>query len=103
MEELLSTLERVSLTFGLKIKRSNIKIMIVDRINDNSLEVTQIENCEVLQAYVYLGAFVSNNSVLKQDSRNIMDGVPHLRIHTPGTRQYPVFTGRSTVAHTAVF
>lgn len=61
MKELLLKMERVSLTFGLKINRTKTKIMIVDRVNDNSPEVTQIANCDVVQTYVYLGALISNN------------------------------------------
>lgn len=61
MEELLLKMEHVSLTFGLKINRSKTKMMIVDRVNNNSPEVTQIANCDVVQSYVYLGALISNN------------------------------------------
>ncbi|CAH2226459.1 jg4165 [Pararge aegeria aegeria] len=36
-------------------------MMVVDRANNNSPEVTQIANCEVVQSYIYLGALISNN------------------------------------------
>jgi len=61
MEELLQKMERVSLDFGLRINRSKTKIMIVDRANNNSPEVTRIAGCDVVQSYVYLGALISNS------------------------------------------
>ncbi|PZC84789.1 hypothetical protein B5X24_HaOG203779 [Helicoverpa armigera] len=61
MQALLHKMEQVSLMFGLKINRSKTKIMIVDRMNDNSPEVTRIANCDVVQTYIYLGALISNN------------------------------------------
>ncbi|CAH2237332.1 jg3829 [Pararge aegeria aegeria] len=54
-------MERVSIEFGLKINHNKTKMMIVDRANNNSPEVTQIANCEVVQSYIYLGALISNN------------------------------------------
>ncbi|CAH2263600.1 jg10912 [Pararge aegeria aegeria] len=61
MDELLLKMERVSLEFGLKINHNKTKMMIADRANNNSPEVTQIANCEVVQSYIYLGALISNN------------------------------------------
>lgn len=61
MEELLLKMEQVSLEFGLKINRNKTKVMIVDRANNNSPEVTKIANCEVVHSYVYLGTLISNN------------------------------------------
>ncbi|XP_012553302.2 LINE-1 reverse transcriptase homolog [Bombyx mori] len=60
MEELLGRVERVSLDFGLKINRNKTSVMIVDRANNNSPEVTKIANCDVVQSYIYLGALISN-------------------------------------------
>jgi len=51
----------VSLDFGLRINRNKTKVMIVDRANNNSPEVTRIAGCEIVQSYVYLGALISNN------------------------------------------
>ncbi|KAM3956770.1 alpha-tubulin [Aphomia sociella] len=61
MEELLLKMERVSLQFGLKINRTKTKIMVVDRANNNSPEVTQIARCKVIQTFTYLGALISND------------------------------------------
>ncbi|CAH2235051.1 jg5028 [Pararge aegeria aegeria] len=54
-------MECISLEFGLKINRAKTKMMILDRINNNTPEVTQIANCDVVQSYIYLGAQISNN------------------------------------------
>lgn len=35
--------------------------MIVDGAENNSSEVTQIANCNVIQSYIYLGDLISNN------------------------------------------
>ncbi|KAI8433243.1 hypothetical protein MSG28_015319 [Choristoneura fumiferana] len=61
MEELLRKMERVSLDFGLKINRCKTKMMIVDRMNNNSPEIVQIANCDVVQSYIYLGALITNS------------------------------------------
>ncbi|PZC85948.1 hypothetical protein B5X24_HaOG214313 [Helicoverpa armigera] len=36
-------------------------MMIVDRMNNNSPEITKIANCDVVQSYIYLGALITNN------------------------------------------
>lgn len=54
-------MEQVSLGFGLKINRNKTKIMIVNRANNNSPDLTKVANCDVVQSYVYLGALVTNN------------------------------------------
>ncbi|KAL0812036.1 hypothetical protein ABMA28_009430 [Loxostege sticticalis] len=56
LEQLLYRMERVSNEFGLKINRNKTKVMIIDRVNSNSPETTQIAGCDVVQSYVYLGA-----------------------------------------------
>ena len=61
LEELLLKVERVSLEFGLKINRIKTKIMIIDRANNNSPEVTQIASCNVVQSYIYLGTLITNS------------------------------------------
>lgn len=40
MEELLLKIERVSLAFALKINKLKIKTMIVDRVNNNSRDIS---------------------------------------------------------------
>ncbi|CAH2232295.1 jg21677 [Pararge aegeria aegeria] len=55
-EDFLQKMEYVSLKFSLKINRSKTKVTIVDRMNSNLREVSKLENCEVVQSYVYLGA-----------------------------------------------
>lgn len=62
-EELIILLQRVeqaSLEAGLRINKSKTKIMIVDRPNNNRIEVKQINNIEVVQKYVYVGALITN-------------------------------------------
>ncbi|CAH2237423.1 jg11278 [Pararge aegeria aegeria] len=54
-------MECVSQDFGLMINRSKTKMMVIDRAKNNSPEIIQIANCEVVQSYVYLGALITNN------------------------------------------
>ncbi|CAH2233881.1 jg18186 [Pararge aegeria aegeria] len=61
MEQLLRKMECVSQDFGLMINRSKTKMMVIDRAKNNSPEIIQIANCEVVQSYVYLGALITNN------------------------------------------
>lgn len=72
MEELLSKMESVSLGFGLRINRSKTKVMIVDRINNNSPEVTTIANCDVVQSYIYLGALITNEGGCAEEIKRRM-------------------------------
>ncbi|KAJ0178601.1 hypothetical protein K1T71_005376 [Dendrolimus kikuchii] len=72
MQSLLTKMEQVSLDFGLKINRSKTKIMIVDRLNNNSPEVTKIANCDVIQSYIYLGALISNNGGCAEEIKRRM-------------------------------
>ncbi|KAJ0176148.1 hypothetical protein K1T71_008322 [Dendrolimus kikuchii] len=65
-------MEQVSLDFGLKINRSKTKIMIVDRLKNNSPEVTKIANCDVIQSYIYLGALISNNGGCTEEIKRRM-------------------------------
>ncbi|CAH2208498.1 jg1438 [Pararge aegeria aegeria] len=60
IEILLARLEVTSAEFGLTINRDKTKMMIVDRANQNRLEIESIANCEVVQTYIYLGSTVSN-------------------------------------------
>lgn len=53
MGELLISLERGSLEFGLMINRTKSKILIVDGLNHSSLELDlsyQVANCEVVKS-----------------------------------------------------
>ncbi|CAH2265010.1 jg25137 [Pararge aegeria aegeria] len=36
-------------------------MMVIDRAKNNSPEIFQIANCEVVQSFVYLGALITNN------------------------------------------
>lgn len=72
MESLLNKMERVSLDFGLKINRSKTKVMIVDRANNNSPEVTEIANCNVVQSYIYLGTLITNTGGCADEIKQCM-------------------------------
>lgn len=60
MEELITGMEQVTVEFDLKINRGKTRMMIVDRTHNNSPEVTEIVNCEVVPSNNYLGALISN-------------------------------------------
>lgn len=72
MEELLQKMEYVSRQFGLKVNRSKTKMMIVDRVNNNSPEVTDIANCEVVQSYIYLGTLITNKGGCMEEIKRRM-------------------------------
>ena len=70
----------MTLEFGLKINRIKAKMLIVDRTNNNSPEVTHIANCEVVQSYIYLGTLITSNGGCTEEikrrmaiTRNAMD------------------------------
>lgn len=67
MEELLQRIEKVSLEFGLKINRIKTKVMIVDRTNNDSPEINQFSNCEVIQAYISLRSLITINGGCAND------------------------------------
>ncbi|KAJ0175277.1 hypothetical protein K1T71_009418 [Dendrolimus kikuchii] len=90
-------MEQVSFDFGLKINRSKTKIMIVDRLNNNSPEVTKIANCDVIQSYIYLGALISNNGGCTEEIKRRMSAsvtpqiLPSARISTAFNERMDIY------------
>ncbi|CAH2101992.1 unnamed protein product [Euphydryas editha] len=66
---LLQLLESTALDFGLTINRDKTKMMIVDRADNNQLDVQTIGGCEVVESYVYLGSTISNTGGCEDEIR----------------------------------
>jgi len=52
--------EEISNKVGLQINKNKTKIMIIDRLNNNQKEVTQISNIQVVERFIYLETLLTN-------------------------------------------
>jgi len=58
--ELLKRVEKISSEVGLQINKNKTKIMIIDRLNSNQKEITQISNIQVMERVIYLETLLTN-------------------------------------------
>ncbi|CAG9831102.1 unnamed protein product [Diabrotica balteata] len=66
MEDIMRCLEEKSKT---KLNRSKTKIMIVDRARNNLQHIKEIEGCEVVNSFIYLGSLITNNEGCDREIR----------------------------------
>lgn len=66
---LMQRLENKSSVYGLEINKSKTKVMIVDRLNNNSPDITRIADLEVVNRFEYLGSIVTNTGECEPEIR----------------------------------
>lgn len=69
MTAFLKRLEEVSAEFGLHVNRAKTKMMVINRPESNSPDITEIEGIEVVNHFTYLGSIVDNSGGCRTEIR----------------------------------